>query len=41
LKGICFESPTASAQIKSAVLLAGLRAQGEVQFTEAGAVARP
>src|SRR3546814_7010528 len=29
LQGIDFESPVASAQVKSAVLLAGLQAQGE------------
>jgi 3-phosphoshikimate 1-carboxyvinyltransferase len=34
LQGICLESPTASAQVKSAVLLAGLRAQGAVEITE-------
>ncbi|TDV31266.1 3-phosphoshikimate 1-carboxyvinyltransferase [Stenotrophomonas sp. CC22-02] len=34
LRGIDFASPVASAQIKSAVLLAGLYAQGETQVTE-------
>ncbi|MGS7840247.1 3-phosphoshikimate 1-carboxyvinyltransferase [Stenotrophomonas forensis] len=34
LHGIDFASPVASAQIKSAVLLAGLYAQGETQVTE-------
>lgn len=34
LAGIEFHSPVASAQVKSAVLLAGLRAQGETMVTE-------
>ncbi|ARQ90513.1 3-phosphoshikimate 1-carboxyvinyltransferase [Stenotrophomonas maltophilia] len=34
LHGIDFASPVASAQIKSAILLAGLYAQGETQVTE-------
>lgn len=34
LKGIHFDSPVASAQVKSAILLAGLRAQGETSVTE-------
>lgn len=36
LKGIHYRSPTASAQVKSAVLLAGLYAQGETSVTEPG-----
>lgn len=34
LSGISFQSPVASAQVKSAVLLAGLYAEGETQVTE-------
>ncbi len=34
LKGIHYQSPVASAQVKSAVLLAGLWAKGETSFTE-------
>ncbi|HHY26815.1 MAG TPA: 3-phosphoshikimate 1-carboxyvinyltransferase [Desulfitobacterium dehalogenans] len=34
LRGIQFNSPVPSAQIKSAVLLAGLRAEGETRVTE-------
>jgi len=34
LKGISYESPVASAQIKSAVLLAGLQAEGPTTLTE-------
>lgn len=34
LKGICYTSPVASAQIKSAILLAGLFAEGETTVTE-------
>ncbi|MFS3913809.1 3-phosphoshikimate 1-carboxyvinyltransferase [Bacillus australimaris] len=34
LKGISYESPVASAQIKSAVLLAGLQAEGTTTLTE-------
>ncbi|MBV9883523.1 MAG: 3-phosphoshikimate 1-carboxyvinyltransferase [Sphingomonadaceae bacterium] len=34
LHGISYRSPTASAQVKSAVLLAGLHAQGEVEVIE-------
>ncbi|HEY9541228.1 MAG TPA: 3-phosphoshikimate 1-carboxyvinyltransferase, partial [Luteimonas sp.] len=34
LQGIDFESPVASAQVKSAVLLAGLQAQGETSVRE-------
>lgn len=34
LHGIAFQSPVASAQVKSAVLLAGLYAQGETSVTE-------
>ena len=34
LDGICYRSPNASAQVKSAILLAGLRAQGEVEVIE-------
>lgn len=34
LRGIAYNSPVASAQIKSAVLLAGLRASGETSVTE-------
>lgn len=34
LKGIAYESPVASAQIKSAILLAGLRAEGETWVRE-------
>lgn len=34
LKGIEYISPVASAQVKSAILLAGLRAQGETSVTE-------
>lgn len=34
LKGITYDSPVASAQVKSAVLLAGLHAQGTTRFTE-------
>ncbi len=34
LKGIHYESPVASAQIKSAILLAGLYAEGETSVTE-------
>lgn len=36
LKGIHYEMPMASAQVKSAVLLAGLYAQGESSVTEPG-----
>lgn len=36
LKGIAYESPIASAQVKSAVLLAGLWASGETTVTEPG-----
>jgi 3-phosphoshikimate 1-carboxyvinyltransferase len=34
LHGISYRSPTASAQVKSAILLAGLRSQGEVEVIE-------
>ena len=34
LKGIVYRSPTASAQVKSAILLAGLHAEGEVEVIE-------
>ena len=34
LQGIQFRSPVASAQVKSAILLAGLRAKGETMVTE-------
>jgi 3-phosphoshikimate 1-carboxyvinyltransferase len=34
LSGISYRSPTASAQVKSAILLAGLRADGEVEVIE-------
>jgi len=34
LKGIKYKSPKASAQVKSAILLAGLYAEGEVEITE-------
>jgi 3-phosphoshikimate 1-carboxyvinyltransferase len=34
LSGICYRSATASAQVKSAILLAGLRAEGEVAVIE-------
>ena len=34
LKGISYESPVASAQVKSAILLAGLYAEGETRVTE-------
>jgi 3-phosphoshikimate 1-carboxyvinyltransferase len=34
LSGISYRSPTASAQVKSAILLAGLRAEGEVEVIE-------
>ena len=34
LHGISYRSPTASAQVKSAILLAGLRAEGEVEVIE-------
>lgn len=34
LKGIHYDSPVASAQVKSAILLAGLYAQGETSVTE-------
>ena len=34
LHGISYQSPVASAQVKSAVLLAGLYAEGETRFTE-------
>src|SRR3546814_443785 len=34
LQGVDFESPVASAQVKSAVLLAGLQAQGETSVRE-------
>jgi len=34
LKGITYESPLASAQVKSAILLAGLFADGETVYTE-------
>lgn len=34
LKGICYKSPVASAQVKSAILLAGLWAQGETRVEE-------
>ncbi len=34
LHGICYSTPVASAQVKSAVLLAGLYADGETQVTE-------
>ena len=37
LRGISFTNPKASAQVKSAVLLAGLRSEGEVQVTEPAA----
>lgn len=36
LLGISFESPRSSAQVKSAVLLAGLKAVGRVEVVEAG-----
>jgi 3-phosphoshikimate 1-carboxyvinyltransferase len=36
LKGICYEPPVASAQVKSAVLLAGLYAEGETFVREPG-----
>ncbi len=35
LRGIAYESPVASAQVKSAVLLAGLRASGDTEVREA------
>lgn len=34
LKGICYQSPVASAQVKSAILLAGLYAEGTTSVTE-------
>lgn len=34
LQGICYESPVASAQVKSAVLFAGLYAEGETRVIE-------
>jgi len=34
LKGICYESPVASAQVKSSVLLAGLYAEGKTSVIE-------
>ncbi len=34
LSGICYQSPVASAQLKSAILLAGLYAAGETSVTE-------
>lgn len=34
LRGIAYSSPVASAQVKSAVLLAGLQARGETRFEE-------
>lgn len=34
LRGIAYESPVASAQVKSAILLAGLRAEGATSVTE-------
>ncbi len=34
LSGIAWDSPVASAQVKSAVLLAGLQARGETRFSE-------
>lgn len=34
LKGMAYESPIASAQVKSALLLAGLFAEGDTRFTE-------
>ncbi len=34
LHGICYDSPVASAQVKSAILLAGLYADGETSVTE-------
>ena len=34
LSGICYDSPVASAQVKSAILLAGLYAEGETCVTE-------
>ncbi len=34
LKGISYESPVSSAQVKSAILLAGLYAEGETRVTE-------
>ncbi|MCM1288506.1 MAG: 3-phosphoshikimate 1-carboxyvinyltransferase [Clostridium sp.] len=34
LKGICYASPVASAQVKSAILFAGLYAEGETTVTE-------
>ena len=34
LSGICYSSPVASAQVKSALLLAGLYAEGETRVTE-------
>ena len=37
LRGINYSSPVASAQVKSALLLAGLYAQGRTQVTEPGA----
>ncbi|HYI45744.1 MAG TPA: 3-phosphoshikimate 1-carboxyvinyltransferase [Actinomycetota bacterium] len=37
LSGIDFESPVASAQVKTALLLAGLRADGRTSVTEPGA----
>ena len=36
LRGISYRSPTASAQVKSAILLAGLHAEGEVEVIEPG-----
>ncbi|MFH1277803.1 MAG: 3-phosphoshikimate 1-carboxyvinyltransferase [Candidatus Eisenbacteria bacterium] len=36
LKGIAYLSPVASAQVKSAILLAGLRAEGRTEVTEPG-----
>ncbi len=34
LKGICYQSPVASAQVKSAILLAGLQAEGTTSVEE-------
>ena len=36
LRGISYRSPAASAQVKSAILLAGLRADGEIEVIEPG-----
>ena len=41
LHGLCFVNDKASAQVKSAILLAGLRAKGEVEVIEPRAEPRP